>query len=446
MTSAEEGEEEARPAVEQKHPAAPRGEPTDRGTALTGRVPAQAYIVFLVFVLAYFFSYFFRSTNAIIAEDLTRDLSLSASQLGLMTSLFFLTFAAAQVPLGAALDRFGARFVTSGLMLTSVVGALLFAVAQSFAVLAIGRALIGLGMAGILMGSLKAFSGWFPPQRFATVSGLFLGLGSLGALAATSPLAALNQAFGWRVVFLSGAGMILVTALGISIFGRQAPAAVAGTPASGDRGSLTRVFANLDFWRIGLLGFAVTGSMFAYQGLWAGPYLVDRIGLESIAAGNLLLVMAVGVSGGYLVVGWLADRIGHARTTAFGATGLLIVQLVLAFFPAGSDTRVLAALFLLFGLFGSFNAIFYALVRLAFPLNMTGRAITAVNFLGMIGSALLQWLLGVVIGLFPTTDNGGYPAEAYTTAFLVTSGLILVTLIFFWPVLRRSEGLVGHAD
>ncbi|HEX7003832.1 MAG TPA: MFS transporter [Trueperaceae bacterium] len=415
------------------------GKETHVRAAAAAEVPAQAYLVFLVFVIAYFFSYFFRSTNAVIADDLSRDLSLTAAQLGLMTSLFFLTFGAAQVPLGAALDRFGARFVTSGLMLAAVVGALLFSAAQSFAALALGRALIGLGMAGILMGSLKAFSGWFPPQRFATVSGLFLGLGSLGALAAATPLAALNEAFGWRVIFLGGAGLILLAALGIGLFGRQAPGA--DLVAASDRGSLVQVFVSLDFWRIGLLGFAVTGSMFAYQGLWAGPYLVDRAGLEPIAAGNLLLLMGVGVSGGYMVVGWLADRLGHARTTAAGALGMLLVQLVLAFFPARSYPELLALLFLLFGLFGAFNVLFYALIRLAFPLNMTGRAITAVNFLGMIGSALLQWLLGVVIGLFPTSSSGGYPAEAYTTALLVTSGLILVTLAFYWPLLRRPSDI-----
>ena len=88
----------------------------------------QRFVVFLVFLVAYFLSYFLRSTNAVIADDLVRDLSLSASQLGFMTSLFFATFAAAQLPLGSALDKFGARWFTPLLMLASVLGCVLFGV------------------------------------------------------------------------------------------------------------------------------------------------------------------------------------------------------------------------------------------------------------------------------------------------------------------------------
>lgn len=407
----------------------------------TSKQPTRhSYFVFLVFVVAYFFSYFYRSTNAVIADDLSSDLGLSASELGLMTSLFFLSFAAAQVPLGALLDRFGARFVTSGLMMSAVIGSLLFAGAQSFTVLALGRALIGLGMAGVLMGSLKAFSGWFPPQVFATVAGLFLGLGSLGALAAATPLAAFNEAFGWRAVFVGGAALILLAAGGIAAFGRPAPAAQERTAGSEEGGSLFQIFTSVTFWRIGLLGFALTGSMFAYQGLWAGPYLVDRIGLAPIATGNLLLLMGLGVSGGYMIVGWLADRLGLAPVTAAGATGMALVQLALAFFPGLPPAGALTALFLLFGFFGSFNVLFYALIRELFPLDMTGRAVTAVNFLGMVGSALLQWLIGVIIGLFPVGVAGSYPATAYNTALLVTSGLIIVALLFYWPLLRQTRG------
>lgn len=402
------------------------------------RATAQSWLVFGVFVLAYFFSYFYRSANAVIADDLSRDLALGPSQLGLMTSLFFLAFAAAQLPLGAALDRFGSRFVTSGLMLAAVLGSLLFAAAQGFATLALGRALMGLGMAGVLMGSLKSFSGWFPRRQFATVSGLFLGLGSLGALAAATPLAALNEAVGWRTAFLGGAVLVLLIAVAIASFARPAPWASEASKEAEEPGSLGQVFGSITFWRIALLGFAVTGSMFAYQGLWAGPYLVDRIGLPPLETGNLLLLMGIGVSSGYMVIGWVADRAGLALVTFAGSLGLLIVQVVLGFFPASlANTGLLAGLFLLFGFFGSFSVLFFAHVRLAFPLKMTGRAITAVNLLGIGGSALLQWLLGVFIGLFSPNDAGRYPPEAYTFIFLVTAALIALALLFYWPLLRQ---------
>ena len=178
--------------------------------------------VFGLFTAAYFMSYFYRSANAVIAPDLASEMALDAAQLGLMTSLFFAAFAAVQIPLGIGLDRWGPRWVTPGLMFVGVGGSLVFAVAPSFGVLALGRALIGMGMAGVLMGSMKIFSQWFPARRFATVSGLLVGIGSVGALVAATPLALLNAV---RLAFglFFGAALTALIAAAIMLWTRNAP-------------------------------------------------------------------------------------------------------------------------------------------------------------------------------------------------------------------------------
>ena len=78
--------------------------------------------IFAVWLFAYLLSYFYRSANAVIASDLRADVGLSNEQLGFMTSLFYLAFAVTQLPLGAALDRWGSRTVTSSLMLVGAFG------------------------------------------------------------------------------------------------------------------------------------------------------------------------------------------------------------------------------------------------------------------------------------------------------------------------------------
>ena len=390
-------------------------------------------VVFLVFLGAYFLSYFFRSTNAVIAEDLSRDLSMSAPQLGLMTSLFFLAFAAAQLPLGAALDRFGARRTTSVLMLAGVAGSLVFAYAPSVPMLALGRALIGVGMAGVLMGALKAISTAFPSERFASVSSMFVGLGSMGALVAATPLALLNGSFGWRAVFAGGAVVILASASLIATFGRSPPAE-GGDPRGGT--GFGAVFGRLEFWRVALLNFAVGGTMFAYQTLWAGPFLSDVRDLDEIAIGNLLLLMGLGVTVGYLSVGWLAARLKVPLTLLTGAAVMTLVQLALVLTRPSWPQPVLAILFFAFGLFGAFNVLTFAHVRSIFPLTMTGRAVTAMNVFGIGGSALLQWGLGLIIGLFPLLEGGGHPPGAYRTAFLVTAGLTALAFAVYLPLAR----------
>jgi MFS family permease len=192
-------------------------------------------VLLLAFLAAYLLSYFYRSTNAVLAGDLQRDAGIGTEELGLMTSLFFATFALAQLPLGAALDRFGPRWVPAGLMLAAVAGSFITAAAEGFVGLALGRALIGLGMAGVLMGALKAFAAWFEPQRFALISSLFVAAGSLGALGATTPLTSLADTLGWRGVFVAVGILTAAIAALLMVVVRAAPpgGGAASAPAGG---------------------------------------------------------------------------------------------------------------------------------------------------------------------------------------------------------------------
>lgn len=389
--------------------------------------------VFILFTAAYFLSYFFRSANAVIAPDLSRELGLEAAELGLMTSLFFASFALSQVPLGVGLDRWGPRWVTPGLMLLGAVGSLVFAVAPAFGMLALGRALIGVGMAGVLMGSLKAFSQWFPPHRFATVSALLVGIGASGALVAASPLAWLNHAIGWRAVFVVGALVTTVVALGVMLGTRNTPPEVAWRPGATDLGGLRLVFTDMRFWRIAPLNFFMTGALLGFQGLWAGPYLFDVLGLSEIAAGNILLLLGIGAALGFGGSGWLADRLGLERVVVTSALLFGLCQLALLLRP---PLALVSLTYLLFGITGGFALMLLAHARRIFPPTMTGQAVTAVNLFGIGGTFLLQWWMGLIIGAFPVDPAGHYPPLAYTTALLMTSVGTFAALVWYVPLLR----------
>lgn len=402
---------------------------------------SRPYLIFIVFALAHFLSYFFRTANAVIAEDLSQDFSLSPAELGFMTSLFFFAFAAAQLPLGAALDRYGSRWATPVLMLAGVAGSLIFAFAPSYPILALGRALIGLGTAGILMGALKAFSSWFPAKRFASVSGTLVAIGSSGSLVAATPLVWFNLTFGWRPVFQLGALCLLLSALAIMFFSRNSPSPSAVVSPHTSIGS---IFRSIRFWRIALLNFALAGTMFAYQALWAGPYLLQKLQLDELTKGNLLFLMGIGVIIGYLLSGLLADRFGLKRMTTVAAAVFTLVQPVLAFYVPSWPFWPLGLLFIVFGLTGAFSMLLFTHVRRVFPLHMTGRAVTAVNLFGFGGAALLQWLLGILIGAFGEGTAGGYPPAAYTAAFLSTTLVSGLALLFYVSSVSESEpeGLV----
>jgi len=387
------------------------------------------------FMLAYWLSFFYRSANAVIADDLARDVGLGAGSLGLMTSVFFLSIAAVQLPLGAALDRFGARFVTPVLLVVTVCGSVVFATADGFAALVIGRALMGIGMAGVLMGALKVFAAWFEPRPFATVSSAFVGIGSLGALLAATPLALFTASFGWRAAFLWGAVLVGAAALAIALVAREPRPSSRGAPAPGAATGFAGVFGDDAFWRLALLAFAVKGGLFAWQGLWMGPLLIQGLGTTTIEAGNVLLALGLGAAAGFLGSGFVAARIGVGRTLAAGAAAFLLVLLLwLLVTPAWpqASLRLLAAAM---GVTGASSVLAYALAREAFP-HIPGHAVTAVNLFGIGGGALLQWALGALIGAF-SSDGGAPPAAAFRVAVFVTAAIVGVALARFAPLALR---------
>lgn len=403
-------------------------------------MPKRVHI-FSLFAIAYFVGYFFRTANAVIAPDLSREFALSASDLGLMTSLFYAAFALVLLPVGVGLDRYGPRFITSSVMALAALGCILFASAQSFAGLAAGRALLGAGTAGILMGALKAFGRWYPPHLHTTASGLVIGVGTVGSLVSTTPLSALNAAFGWRAVFAAGAVVIAASAGAIMLWSRNSPTG-ATEAAAPQEGGLAAVFRDIRFWRIVGLNFFMTGTQIATQSLWAGVYLYDVPKLGPLAAGQVLLWMALGVVIGSTGSGRLAGHWGVARVIIAAASIFILSQGALALIP---PLEWLRPVYFVFGASGVVGTMLLAQTRFIFPPSLSGRSVTAVNVFGLTGTFVLQWLMGLVVGAFSADAYGHYPPQAYSLAFAITALGTLVTLLWYLPMMRTNELLPSTA-
>jgi predicted MFS family arabinose efflux permease len=398
---------------------------------------SQQASLFTLFTWAYFLSFFLRSANAVIARDLSQTYQLSSAQLGFMTSVFFAGFAAMQLPIGAALDRFGARAVTASVLLLAVVGCLVFASADSFAMLAAGRALIGAGMACALMSTLKIYGAWFAERRFATISGLTVSIGALGGLLAATPLALANQLLGWRAIFVAAAAAVALAALLIALWARDAPRGHQATPAGGAAGNFAQVFGEPRFWRLAPLMFVLVGTTQSVQTLWGGPYVQDVLGTSAVGAGNALLAFGLGVAVGYGASGWLADRYGPGRIVFASGVAFTFSQAALALTAMRPSAAVIVIAFAVLGFSGSFNLQLLTQVRSFFASGMSGRATTACNLFGFAGTFAIQWALGIVIGLFPAAADGRYPPVAYAAAFACTLAASILALAWYMPL--RSE-------
>jgi len=399
---------------------------------------SKAWGVFSLASANFFMSQFYRSTNAVIAPQLLRDLSLSTEDLGLLSAAFFYAFGLAQIPITVFLDRIGARRMMSGLSLLGVVGAFVFSWADSLTVGVLGRALLGIGMACNLMGTLKLLTLWFDPLRFATLSGVVFALGTLGNMAATSPFVILVDWMGWREAIRVLGGLTFLLVMFFYAVVRDRPrdraetrhaASLPGNPAHW-LGDLRLLLRNKDYWIISYATFVRYGVFAAFQALWAGPFLMEGIGLSPVPAGNLIFLINVGMLVSSPLWGAVSDRIIRTRKWLV-CWGLGVITLLLALTAGtGPDTglTVLAALFFGLGFFQP-GALMYVQVKEIMPLRMAGTAMTGVNFFTMVGAAFFLQAVGDFMqSLYPEASRS---LPAFRTAFLVCAAFMAGVAVLY---------------
>lgn len=396
--------------------------------------------ILVPFAFGYFLSYLFRTVNAVIAPDLTGELGLGAGDLGLLTSAYLLSFAAAQLPLGLVLDRIGPRRTEAALLVVAALGALIFALANGLGSLFFGRVLIGLGVSACLMAGFKASVEWFARERLPFVNGIQMAAGGLGAMAATAPVEIMATAVGWRSVFLLLAVLCLIAAAMIFFVvprGKEEAHATDTSLRAGLAG-LGAVLKSPLFWRVAPLTVVTEASFMAIIGLWGGPWLRDIGGHDRTAAAELLLAVAAAMVGGFLLMGLAADRLARfgISSLAVAVGGISLFALTLATIVATASGS--AALWLAFGFFGTSGILPYAALSQRFPAALAGRLNTTLNVLVFTAAFAAQWGMGAIIALWPGEAPGTYALEGYRTAFAVMLGLQALGLAWFAGFFGRS--------
>ncbi|HEX4890548.1 MAG TPA: MFS transporter [Alphaproteobacteria bacterium] len=401
--------------------------------------PSRARIAILVTVLcaAYMISQFLRSSTGVIAPDIAHELRLSPQSLGVLSGAFFFAFAAAQIPVGLMLDRYGARATTSGLMVFAIAGSLVFAHAGSLLWLSIGRALMGIGCSCLLMGPLMIYTRWFPPARFSTLSGIHISAGTLGAITATAPLAWIAQWIGWRGVFTGTAMLAAAMAVLVWLIARDAPPGQQSPhlPHERARESLWQsllgfgaVLRNPSLPHLLLLQFVGLGSAATLLGLWASPYLHDVHGLEGPARGTVLLVMAGCSAVGMLFWGQMDIRFDSRKKPILLGAGISMAMLIILGALAAPSLAAVTLIFALMGFCNGYAAIAIAHGRAIFPDHLVGRGISLLNMGGMAGAGVMQYIAGVIIGQFAAPGTPAPPA-AYRSLFGFLAVSLLIALL-----------------
>jgi len=394
--------------------------------------------IFLPLGLGYFLSFLYRSINAMIAPQLVAELSLSPSQLGFVTAVYFLTFGLVQLPLGLLLDRFGPALVQSSLLGVSASGAVIFSMGETVGLLAFGRGMIGMGVAGALMSSFTAFALWLPTRHLPLANGCLMGFGGLGALAATKPVEWALSLTDWRGLFLVLAAITTLVALFVAVSLPRPKRIGSPTHLRMQLKGVLTVYRDRLFWRIAPLTIASLGAGLSIQSLWAGTWLRDVAGLEPGDVATHLSVMAIGLTIGPVLSGLAASltrQTGLSLNWLLGVIACLFMSLQFLIILEWISISYL--LWAGFGLLINAMALSYAILSQAFPAHLAGRVNTSLNMLMIGGAFTSQYLIGWIIGFWPLEVGGGYAPEAYQAGFSVMLAAQFVT--FIWFVIGRDR-------
>ena len=424
----------------------------------------QRLLIWSTIAIAFLTGYFHRTVIGVVADSLMRDFAIErATDLGILASIYFWTYAALQIPAGIFADVFGPRRVISLALLISGLGALLFAMADSLSLLYVARFITTTGIGVIFVSLIKIQSNWFRAREFATMSGLIVLIGNSGSLLSASPMAFIVESWGWRTAFQLIGVYSLLMALVCWLIVRNRPqdcglpdvneieTSEGHPPVSWENSALCIsdcvkiVLKNPLTWPPVIAATTLYGVYMAIAGVWWTPYLMQVYHIPRVEAAHHVFLMVIGNMIGAPLLGFLSDRIYCRRWPYIGATLLFATSLALLIFGFGAKPPLLALylIALLLGVGISGLTLTIACVKDVNPPQATGIAAGITNCGPFIGAALMQPAFGWVLDRNWTglTENGMkiYPLVAFENAFLLCLSVLLVGLTATFFIRERRN-------
>lgn len=388
--------------------------------------------------LFYFYECLLQVSPSVMSNELMRDFSVTSQTLGILSGVYFYSYAAMQLPGGVLMDYFGPHRLLTLATVVCAVSTISFGMTDNFFMACVARLMIGFGSAFAAVGTMKLAANWFPAQRFALLTGLMVTLGMLGAIGGEAPLALLIERFGWRHSMLIMGIIGLILSVLLIVIAKDAPKKheISHHPVEEEHliPSLLTLIKNKQLWLVACYGGLMYMATPVFCGLWGVPFLMNKMMITKTTAANYISLVFIGWAIASPLWGIFSNRIGLRKPPMYiGCIGALICSLVFIFVPINTAIYMEIMLFA----FGIFSAGFLPAFTVAKELcnkKYVATGLSFMNMMNMIGIAVAQPLIGYILDkMWQGELNGNvrvYPLEAYHTGLaLLPLGMLIALII-----------------
>ncbi|AMP90015.1 MFS transporter [Legionella pneumophila] len=397
--------------------------------------------------LFYFYECLLQVSPSVMSNELMRDFSVTSHTLGILSGIYFYSYAAMQLPGGVLMDYFGPQRLLTLATVVCAVSTIAFGMTDNFFMACVARLMIGFGSAFAAVGTMKLAANWFPAQKFALLTGLMVTIGMMGAIGGETPLALLIDNFGWResMIIMGSVGLLLATLL--ILIARDTPKnfspSIHQHPVEEERliPSLLTLIKNKQLWLVATYGGLMYMATPVFCGLWGVPFLMNKMLIAKSTAANFISLVFVGWAIASPLWGLFSNRIGLRKPPMYiGCVGAMICSLLFIFAPITSSITMELLLFA----FGIFSAGFLPAFSVAKELcnkKYVATGLSFMNMMNMVGIALAQPLIGYILDKMWQGQMMGtvrvYPLEAYYTALSILPIGMLVALLIL-PKIKET--------
>src|SRR5690554_224282 len=415
-----------------------------------------------ILALAFMVVFFHRYSTAVVTDDLARDMELTGTQISNLGSMYFYAYALMQLPSGLLSDFLGPRRTVTVGMLLAGVGAILFGLAPGINLAYYARLLVGLGVSVVFISLLKIQSVWFAPERFATMTGFASFVGNIGAVLATTPLAMLVLAIGWRQSFVAMGALSMLLVVATWLFVLDSPAKV-GLEGAGQKQNrprfglwqgIRRVIRVPGTWINFVIIAGLMGGVMSFSSVWGVPYLMQVYGFDKAQASQYVLMLNMGILVGSFFVGMVADKLGKKKPLIIGGCmGLTFFWLYIVVFAQGMPpVWLLTPLYFSGGILGVVYVLCFASVKEVNHPELSGTATGVVNIAGFFAASVANLAIGWSLDkvwdgkLVDGVRFYGQTGFQQAMIILVAFAALALAASFLLPEKRRNSSLGHYAE